>query len=331
MKMTYHTPNFRCQVSEKGGSAGKKQWVLCYAVDEDQARAVLDSLSLVAHKVQPYDFEAGWRIKAREELKEAARVIRPLIAAGRKPIYEGKNTDYRFDEKLWKELRIHLVIIFHNRCAYCQRNLGNDVRVCEVEHYRPKGKVDEDAQHPGYWWLAYEPTNYLPACKECNGLVKGNRFPLLDERQRVRNISTDLENDALSVDLYQDLTQEQPVLLNPYQDDPDDYLSFLTVSKASEINSPGLAIPREESKTRGAKIIEFLRLNENAMLLTARQRAQENVSNSIRQAFGTKNREALQQILRDIQEGRQEFYTAAKAEVQAYCDDMGISDLFREP
>ena len=78
----------------------------------------------------------------------------------------------------------------------------------DVEHYRPKGKVEEDDTHAGYWWTAYEWTNLLYACKYCNQEHKKNYFPLLEGGQRARGPKDDLG-------------QELPALLNPYEDDPE--------------------------------------------------------------------------------------------------------------
>jgi len=56
----------------------------------------------------------------------------------------------------------------HGRvCAYCGRYLPENDKG-DVEHFRPKGKVAEDATHGGYWWLAYVFANYLMSCSICN-------------------------------------------------------------------------------------------------------------------------------------------------------------------
>ena len=44
-----------------------------------------------------------------------------------------------------------LDLSYNHKCAYCER-----VTKADVEHYRPKKKVSEDADHPGYYWLCYE-------------------------------------------------------------------------------------------------------------------------------------------------------------------------------
>jgi hypothetical protein len=60
-------------------------------------------------------------------------------------------------------------------CAYCQCKLPRNDRG-DVEHFRPKW--GEDGQTQSYWWLAYEFSNYLLACRRCNSARKGTKFPL---------------------------------------------------------------------------------------------------------------------------------------------------------
>jgi 5-methylcytosine-specific restriction endonuclease McrA len=87
---------------------------------------------------------------------------------------------------------------FYGKCAYCEAPI-RDYQPGDVEHFRPKAGVsdengqavflfDEEGQvqvgadgkpveHPGYYWLAYEWTNLLPACAKCNqtGVRQGRR------------------------------------------------------------------------------------------------------------------------------------------------------------
>ncbi len=65
------------------------------------------------------------------------------------------------------DVRHALEALFHGKCAYCESRY-NITGPVDVEHYRPKGKVDEDEAHPGYWWLAADWTNLLPSCLDCN-------------------------------------------------------------------------------------------------------------------------------------------------------------------
>ncbi len=60
---------------------------------------------------------------------------------------------------------------------YCGCKLpGNDRG--DVDHFRPKGRLNEDRNHGGYWWLAYTFDNYLLSCSPCNSNCKRDRFPV---------------------------------------------------------------------------------------------------------------------------------------------------------
>ncbi|WP_313207554.1 AAA family ATPase [Stenotrophomonas sp.] len=117
-----------------------------------------------------------------------------------------------------------LSILFHDKCAYCETRVGATGPL-DVELYRPKGGVAESPSHPGYWWLAADWQNLLLSCADCNRQRKhrdsdqwtlsgkANRFPLADETKRVFDPSGELDS-------------EEPVLLNPCVDEPQNHLIF---------------------------------------------------------------------------------------------------------
>jgi hypothetical protein len=122
-------------------------------------------------------------------------------------------TAISFNDNIWRELKWHLFELFHDKCAYCE-NKPLASYAGDVEHYRPKGKVDEDENHPGYFWLAYDETNLLPSCSLCNQprRAKLTHFPVKGAHSReARN-----------------LAREVPLLLNPYDRNvsPFDHLEF---------------------------------------------------------------------------------------------------------
>lgn len=78
------------------------------------------------------------------------------------------------------------------KCVWCEQ-LRSAKRELDVEHYRPKVAITEWAGSPsivsdapppeidvgpGYWWLAFEWTNYFLACQPCNQGWKRNLFPV---------------------------------------------------------------------------------------------------------------------------------------------------------
>lgn len=95
---------------------------------------------------------------------------------------------------IWKELKDGLADLSNDKCWYCEIPVPRSDNA--VDHFRPKGRVVDAAnKHNGYRWLAFEKSNFRYACTYCNsrrkdvdgGTVggKADRFPLLDEAQRV--------------------------------------------------------------------------------------------------------------------------------------------------
>jgi len=119
-------------------------------------------------------------------------------------------------------IRRSLEVAQHGKCGYCEAIAPP----LEVEHYRPKSASrqarDQVEQKPGYYWLAYEWQNLLLACVLCNqprtdtdgsATGKGTLFPLANPSERARS-----HHEALA--------QEQPLLLDPYEDDPDQHIGY---------------------------------------------------------------------------------------------------------
>ena len=144
--------------------------------------------------------------------------------------------------------------LFEQKCAYCESKIGINA-AWDVEHYRPKGRVAENAAHPGYYWLAYEWSNLLPCCTFCNqrrhdrpslthaggpAAGKADQFPLENESDRCMHHQADL---AL----------ERPWLLNPCLDEPEAHISFAP---------DGSAIALTE---RGQKTIEICHLDRKRL------------------------------------------------------------------
>ena len=137
--------------------------------------------------------------------------------------------DFQFDRSVYSdsEVRGALAALFYGKCCYCEWKI---VRAdIDIDHYRPKASINRVRNHPGYYWLAYEWRNLLPSCTFCNRLRgeleewpsseklptggKGDSFPLNDEGFRAR-----CPND--------DLLLEDPLLLDPTVDDPEEHLTF---------------------------------------------------------------------------------------------------------
>ncbi len=150
--------------------------------------------------------------------------------------------------------------LFHGKCAYCEsRPMGTSS--WDVEHYRPKGKVTERADHPGYYWLAYTWTNLYLSCTLCNrrrrdppcwdddsvlpAAGKGSSFPLENEHDRAMFPESDLN-------------REQPLLLDPCaaDDDPEEHFTY---------DARGRVCPRDNNDQRARATIALLHLNRRRL------------------------------------------------------------------
>ena len=146
-----------------------------------------------------------------------------------------------FEFTLYKhdEVKQKLHQLFHGKCAYCETFYSASGPV-DVEHFRPKGAVAGEPQHPGYWWLAMKWENLLPSCIDCNR-KRRQKFP--DDQTTLEQLWASSANEALQtvvlgkknsfpiagtrlVPESYDFLAEQPRLLNPCDDDPSQFLEF---------------------------------------------------------------------------------------------------------
>ena len=154
------------------------------------------------------------------------------------------------------------------KCFYCESYVEHVAKL-QVEHYRPKAKVDNidnnGIDHGGYYWLGLEWTNLLLSCPGCNGKeAKGNRFPLSHHSNRAAPLNPvnlgppptyDRNNCKSESDT---LLNEKPILLNPEIDHPENHLTFDEFGQILGIDE------------RGKKTVEILNLKRDP-LLAARQ------------------------------------------------------------
>src|SRR5690606_29373654 len=76
---------------------------------------------------------------------------------------------------VWGGAKEALEKLMHGKCWYCEANEVRHDRA--VDHFRPKNEVkdhvtDKILDHPGYWWLAFEPDNFRYSCQYCNEIRK---------------------------------------------------------------------------------------------------------------------------------------------------------------
>lgn len=163
-------------------------------------------------------------------VKEARERVEEALRSGRH-LGDGED-DF---PPLWRSFKTILATAQHGKCGYCERYIATHGG--DVEHYRPKGRLQalpddrskwgQDHIHTGlmvksrsleklcdqgYFWLAYEWTNYLVSCARCNQWWKRCLFPVAETPRSLPP---------------QKGVNETPLLLHPFGDeDPIKHLSF---------------------------------------------------------------------------------------------------------
>lgn len=189
----------------------------------------------------------------------------------------GRDEACDFDKSVWTELKNWLFAnVFDNKCAYCEDNVRAS-SYGDGEHYRPKGNVTVKGEsgkrravagrggrdHPGYYWLAYDWRNLLPCCDRCN-VAKSDQFPVAGRH---------VHEPAPAPDALDRL--EQPLLINPYLEDPGRHLVFGVRG----------AIAPAKRDIRGKATIEVLALDRKE-LVEARDQHQAAVGRGVGGSLG---------------------------------------------
>lgn len=142
---------------------------------------------------------AGWDEQATEAANDVA-AARP----------QNRSAEVSKRSQIWRDLKQALRSASHSKCWYCESIESRSDNA--VDHYRPKNAVAECPGHDGYWWLAFDKTNYRFCCTFCNSRRvdqntgqtggKAGCFPLRDESHRAKTPQCNL-------------LDEEPMLLDP--------------------------------------------------------------------------------------------------------------------
>jgi sulfatase modifying factor 1 len=186
-------------------------------------------------------------------------------------------TAYIDEHDAWrnKSVRLALSAAQHGKCAFCETPL-TQYRP-ELEHFRPKNRIDvlktvgEEPLHgyeirgrtvdaskavvPGYWWRAYDWSNYALSCNRCNGAWKKTFFPTRPAWERAPQPG----EEGHVVEL----------LLDPFVDDPLPHLRFhafgeVTAAPDSERGQPTIDTlglnrePLRHARLRDARVVTSL-------------------------------------------------------------------------
>lgn len=165
--------------------------------------------------------------------------------------YERGSREFAFKSAIYAHASVKNALdrMQGGKCAFCETKLVRSSG--DVEHFRPKGgwkqSAADELTQPGYYWLAYEWQNLFRSCQFCNQKFKKNLFPLSNPKNRARSHKADL-------------AREQPLLIDPANEQPDKFISFRGETAFAVSGS-----------TRGKTTIEVLGLNDERLLEDRRE------------------------------------------------------------
>jgi uncharacterized protein (TIGR02646 family) len=193
----------------------------------------------------------------------------------------GRVRQYR---DLWRDpvLKEKLITVFQGKCAYCESSVVASSFV-NVDNFRPKSRVLEDPSFPGYWWLAYEWDNLYPCCQLCG--TRGSRFPISGER-------------ASPFDTGTALLKENPLLIDPCLDNPEDHLVF---------HDNGTVVGKSD---RGKTTIQIFNLNRESLVEERRWAVAET---TLRVQLAVLEKRDFQELKRLLNDPRFPYLAARRA------------------
>jgi len=184
----------------------------------------------------------------------------------------------------------------HNKCCYCERKEEGD-----VEHFRPKAKVSQGEGEPkqiGYFWLAYDWENFLFSCKICNQSYKKDYFPLADNTKRATPSS-------------RNLSAEEPLLINPATENPEDFLDF-----------EGEFIVAKDGNEKGKATIEYCGLDREPLNEARKESLDLLVYSELSLQAGMPVPETLQDLILKTLDVKQQFYAAKRAYYEKHIESL---------
>ncbi len=280
----------------------------------------------------------------------ANELSRARIFFGAPIQYDAKGRKKVFSFAAYKadDVRHTLHLLFHGKCAYCEARYET-VGPVDIEHFRPKGEVEGEAGHRGYWWLASTWDNLLPSCIDCNrrrfqqtpadlrsltamaGSMRANAFVSIKtgkeacfpiEGVRVTTEASERDRSRL-------LAAERALLLNPCEDRTSDHLQYW-INRREHI---GLVLP---VAANGMDAVLPALTDDAEAIITHARRVGLSVRGAVSiQVFGLNRLGLVQERTRLLR--RLEFLGALLVDASTLADDLeeallqapAVADLMR--
>ena len=202
------------------------------------------------------------RIKKPKKVPEILRTQGTAKRAEMCDAFDKGEIKFEFDNKIYGHETVKSVLkkSQHDKCFLCESKVTH-ISSGDVEHFRPKGGYRQSAkdtlQKPGYFWLAYDWENLFFVCELCNRRFKKNLFPLLRSENRIKSYKINL-------------SQEEPLFINPEIENPEDFISFrgeivfaIDGNLRGKTTIEGAGLDRVELESNRKTVLEKIRLIYN--------------------------------------------------------------------
>jgi uncharacterized protein (TIGR02646 family) len=257
--------------------------------------------------------------------KKVTKARKAAVAAGKSPaeiediVLKARHKAINAKSSVWRAAEDALRQASHGKCWYCESSQDRSDK--PVDHFRPKNSVSEAADHPGYWWLAFDWRNYRYSCTYCNskrrdvaGGTEGGKqdhFPIIPPPPHAR--SDDDPNDRAK-------------LLDPTDDGDTKLLTFLP---------NGFPHPMKNDPISVDRVTESVRLYhlDHRPLVTRRKRIADEISQHVENANAANAsgdevnyRFHKKEIIKHVRE-KADYSSAARVYLQAYRTHQWVDEI----
>lgn len=251
-------------------------------------------------------------IPARYRGAERISNEKALLDARRDFLQAGGASFGYLESSMWKPAKARLDVEAAGKCGYCEAE-ARVVAHCDVEHIRPKSV---------YWWLGLCFDNYVLSCQICNQTHKGDKYPARRPMapppvtaastaaalaRLADTIAPDPLNDdsALTLaDFRRAWKNENPGLINPYEEDPEPFFAWLPDTTMREVAAAPRAA-RGRAKSRAEETIEVLGLNRPELLRSRWKqfRPVDTLCRNLKAGLPSPEKEDTEDMLREVMAG----------------------------
>jgi len=200
---------------------------------------------------EPSYFSSPVIINARNEIEKQAT--------------SGNQGRLKFNTSVLTPIKKDLLAAFNNKCAYCEARLEIG-GFSHADTFRPKNGsrgLDKEFSELHYYWLAYEWENLYASCSVCNK----NKYNVFPVKAGTIRASIGARGEALR--------EEANLLIDPCNDNPEEYLDFKPDGTVAALHP------------RGQVTIDLLKLNRQG-LVDERKRAAEALTLKLQAGFSRK-------------------------------------------